>query len=69
MKKFDLREFKLVIFFCALTVLLTIVVILFWEVALRPSFFGWVDTHYPGNENVQRRWDIKQRTSGGKPPS
>jgi len=60
-RKFDLREFKLVVFFCALTVLLTIGVIGFWEIALRPSFFGWVDTHYPGEVNVQRRWDIKQR--------
>jgi PAS domain S-box-containing protein len=60
-RRFDLREFKLVVFFCALTVLLTIGVIGFWEVALRPSFFGWVDTRYPGNANVQRRWDIKQR--------
>jgi PAS domain S-box-containing protein len=60
-RKFDLSEFKLVVFFCALTVFLTIGVIGFWEVALRPSFFGWVDTHYPGNANLQRRWDIKQR--------
>ena len=60
-RKFDLREFKLVVFFCALTLFLTIAVIGFWEVALRPSFFGWVDTHYPGDVNVQRRWDIKQR--------
>lgn len=60
-RKYDFRELKLVVFFCALTVLLTIGVIGFWEIALRPSFFGWVDVHYPGNENVQRRWDIKQR--------
>jgi PAS domain S-box-containing protein len=60
-RKFDLREFKLVVFFCALTLFLTIGVIGFWEVALRPSFFGWVDKHYPGDANVQRRWDIKQR--------
>ena len=60
-RRFDLREFKLVVFFCALTVLLTIGVIGFWEIAVRPSFFGWVDTHYPGDANVQRRWDIKQR--------
>ncbi len=60
-RKFVLSEFKLVVFFCALTVFLTIGVIGFWEVALRPSFFGWVDKHYPGDANVQRRWDIKQR--------
>lgn len=60
-RRFDLSEFKLVVFFCALTVFLTIGVIGFWEVALRPSFFGWVDARYPGDVNVQRRWDIKQR--------
>jgi PAS domain S-box-containing protein len=60
-KRFDLRELKLVVFFCALTVLLTISVIGFWELAIRPPFFGWVDKRYPGDVNVQRRWDIKQR--------
>jgi PAS domain S-box-containing protein len=45
----------------ALTVLLTIGVIAAWEVTLRPQFFAWVDTHYPGDANVQLRWNVKQR--------
>ena len=58
MRKFD---FKVIVFFVALTVFLTIGVIAFWEVTLRPPFFAWVDARYPGEANVQRRWDIKQR--------
>jgi signal transduction histidine kinase len=60
-RRSDLRDFKLIVFFCALTVFLTIGVIGFWEIAIRPYFFAWVDTQYPGETNVQRRWDIKQR--------
>lgn len=58
MKRFD---FKIIAFFVALTLLLTIGVIAFWEATLRPPFFAWVDARYPGEANVQRRWDIKQR--------
>ena len=60
-RRFDLKEFNVIVFFCALTVFLTIGVIGFWEIAIRPYFFAWVDTQYPGETNVQRRWDIKQR--------
>ncbi|HEU4833738.1 MAG TPA: ATP-binding protein [Pyrinomonadaceae bacterium] len=60
-RRVDLREFKVVVFFCVLTVFLTIGVIGLWEIAIRPSFFAWVDTRYPGETNAQRRWDIKQR--------
>ena len=58
MRRFDI---KIIVFFAVLTVLLTIGVIAFWEVTLRPPFFAWVDRRYPGEANVQRRWDIKQR--------
>jgi PAS domain S-box-containing protein len=58
MRRFD---FKVIVFFVGLTVLLTIGVIAFWEATLRPPFFAWVDARYPGEANVQRRWDIKQR--------
>jgi PAS domain S-box-containing protein len=58
MKRFD---FKVIAFFVGLTVMLTIGVIAFWEVALRPPFFAWVDARYPGEANVERRWNIKQR--------
>lgn len=58
MKRFD---FKVIAFFVLLTVVLTFGVIAFWEVVLRPPFFAWVDARYPGEENVQQRWDVKQR--------
>jgi PAS domain S-box-containing protein len=58
MRRFD---FKVIVFFVGLTVLLTILVIAFWEMTLRPPFYAWVDARYPGEANVQRRWDVKQR--------
>lgn len=58
MRRFD---FKVIVFFVGLTVLLTVGVIALWEATLRPPFFAWVDARYPGEANVQRRWDIKQR--------
>ena len=53
-RKFDLKV-------VVLTVLLTIGVIGFWEVALRPLFFGWVDARYPGDARAELRWNVKQR--------
>lgn len=58
MRRFD---FKVIVFFVVLTVLLTAGVIALWEITLRPPFYAWVDARYPGEANVQRRWDIKQR--------
>ena len=58
MRRFD---FKVIAFFVVLTVTLTIGVIAFWETFLRPPFFAWVDARYPGEANVERRWNIKQR--------
>ena len=55
-------DLKVVVFFVALTVALTVVVIAVWEQTLRPPFFAWVDREYPGDANTQKRWDIKQRT-------
>ena len=57
-RKLDL---KLTVFFIVLTVLLTIGVIGFWERALRPLFFSWVDMRYPGEARAEMRWNIKQR--------
>lgn len=53
-RRFDLKVI-------VLTILLTIGVIATWEVTFRPVFFAWVDAHYPGDANVQMRWNIKQR--------
>ena len=58
MRRFD---FKVIVFFVGLTVLLTVGVIALWEVTLRPPFFAWVDAQYPGDANIDRRWNIKQR--------
>src|SRR5918996_6606904 len=58
-RKFD---FKVIVFFVALTVSMTIGVIAFWEVTMRPPFFAWVDSQYPGEVNAAKRWNIKQRT-------
>ncbi|HEX5884006.1 MAG TPA: ATP-binding protein [Pyrinomonadaceae bacterium] len=55
-------DFKVIIFFVALTVTMTIGVIAFWEVTMRPPFFRWVDRRYPGDANADKRWNIKQRT-------
>src|SRR5687768_7232482 len=52
---------KVVLFFILLTVLMTIGVIVFWEEVLRPPFFSWVETRYPGAGYAQLRWDIQQR--------
>src|SRR5215218_10041064 len=57
-RRFDL---KIIVFFAVLTVLLTVGVIALWEVTLRPPFFAWVDARYPGDANVEWRWNIKQR--------
>lgn len=58
MRRFD---FKTITFFVILTVTLTVAVIALWEATLRPPFFAWVDSRYPGETNVERRWNIKQR--------
>ena len=57
-RKFD---FKVVLFFVFLTVLMTIGVIVFWEEVLRPPFFAWVEARYPGAAYAQFRWNIQQR--------
>ena len=53
-RRFDLKVI-------VLTVVLTIGVIAFWEVALRPVYFAWVDARFPGDANAETRWNVKQR--------
>jgi PAS domain S-box-containing protein len=55
MRRFDLKVI-------VLTISLTIGVIAAWEVSMRPVFFAWVDARYPGDANVELRWNIKQRS-------
>src|SRR5215213_4875428 len=54
-------DFKVVLFFVLLTVIMTIGVIAFWEELLRPPFFSWVEARYPGVAYAQFRWNIQQR--------
>lgn len=44
----------LVLFFSLLTFVMTTLVVVTWEKAIRDSFFAWVERRYPGEEN--RRW-------------
>jgi len=52
---------RLIIFFTALTLVLTAVVIVAWEQLLRPPYYAWVARNYPGSENAENRYKIEQR--------
>lgn len=54
-------DFKVVLFFVLLTVVMTIGVIALWEGVLRPPFYAWVEARYPGSAYTQTRWNIQQR--------
>ncbi|HEX7176501.1 MAG TPA: ATP-binding protein [Pyrinomonadaceae bacterium] len=54
-------DLRLIVTFALLTFLLTAGVILAWENLLLPPFYSWVDARYPGEANVQTRWNIQQR--------
>ena len=51
----------LIIFFTALTVILTAGVIITWEQWLRPPYYAWVGSNYPGPENAELRYRFEQR--------
>jgi PAS domain S-box-containing protein len=51
----------LILFFTALTVVMTATVVVAWEKVLRDPFFTWVERKYPGDGNRQKRRDIQQR--------
>jgi PAS domain S-box-containing protein len=53
-RRFDLKVI-------VLTVTLTIGVIAFWEIALRPFYFSLVDMWFPGDAYAETRWNVKQR--------
>jgi PAS domain S-box-containing protein len=54
-------DLKLIVFFTALTFLLTVVVVLSWEKFLLPPFFAWVESKYPGPANAEARGLVQQR--------
>ena len=41
---------RLIVFFTALTLVLTSTVIVAWEQLLRPPYYGWVAGDYPGSD-------------------
>lgn len=53
---------RLILLFAVLTMVLTGVVILLWEQALRPPYYRWVESNYPGQHNAEKRDKIEQRT-------
>jgi PAS domain S-box-containing protein len=55
------RNLFLVLFFTALTVCLTAVVVLLWEKVLLTPFYSLVEAYYPGASNSVARWRMQQR--------
>lgn len=51
----------LILFFTALTIVMTAVVVVTWERLIRDPFFAWVERKYPGDEYRRVRRDIQQR--------
>jgi PAS domain S-box-containing protein len=51
----------IIIFFTALTVALTAVVVLTWEKILMTPFYSLVEAYYPGDANSVARWRMQQR--------
>jgi PAS domain S-box-containing protein len=56
-----LSNLKLVLFFTGLTFFMTAIVIYAWELLLRPPFFSWLESRYPGEDNALTRLNIQQR--------
>lgn len=52
---------NLILFFTALTVVMTAGVVVTWERVMRDPFFAWVERKYPGEEYRRKRRDIQQR--------
>ena len=52
---------RMIVFFTALTLVLTSVVIVAWEQLLRPPYYAWVARNYPGSENAENRYKLEQR--------
>ncbi|MDQ1560501.1 MAG: two-component system, NtrC family, sensor histidine kinase HydH [Pyrinomonadaceae bacterium] len=55
------RNLYIVFFFTALTVVLTVVVVMAWEKILMPPFYSLIETYYPGDANSVARWRTQQR--------
>ncbi|HEX8459093.1 MAG TPA: ATP-binding protein [Pyrinomonadaceae bacterium] len=55
------RNLFIIIFFTALTVALTAIVVLAWEKVLMTPFYSLIETYYPGDANSIARWRMQQR--------
>ena len=55
------RNLFIVLFFTALTVVLTVVVVLTWEKLLMMPFYSQIEAYYPGDANSVARWRMQQR--------
>lgn len=55
------RNLLLVLFFTALTVCLTALVVLAWEKVFMTPFYSLVESYYPGAANSVMRWRMQQR--------
>lgn len=55
------RNLFIIIFFTALTVCLTAVVVVAWEKVLMTPFYSLVEAYYPGAANSVARWRMQQR--------
>ncbi|HEX8128565.1 MAG TPA: ATP-binding protein [Pyrinomonadaceae bacterium] len=55
------RNLFIVIFFTALTIVLTAVVVLTWEKILMTPFYSLTEVYYPGEANSVIRWQLQQR--------
>ncbi|MCA1565331.1 MAG: PAS domain S-box protein [Acidobacteria bacterium] len=55
------RNIYIVLFFTALTIVLTVVVVLMWEKVLMPPFYSVIEAYYPGEANSVARWRWQQR--------
>lgn len=55
------RNLLIILFFTALTVVLTVAVVLMWEKVLMAPFYSLIETYYPGEVNSVARWRMQQR--------
>ncbi len=55
------RNLFLVVFFTALTIALTAIVVLAWEKFLMAPFYSIIEMYYPGEANSVARWRMQQR--------
>ncbi|HLL14440.1 MAG TPA: hypothetical protein VK388_05225 [Pyrinomonadaceae bacterium] len=53
------RNLFIIVFFTALTIALTAVVVLAWEKFLMMPFYSVIEAYYPGEANSVARWRMQ----------